>query len=74
MPTDILIWNAAAHCWRAVSRPDPHGPIHFAPLGAAMTGELARRAVVSAMRFATPAVHQVSGPSAWQPAASDWDD
>lgn len=74
MPTDIIIWNAAAHSWRAVSRPDPHGPMRFEPLGEAMNGELARRAFVSAMRFAAPQPALANGPAVWHPAASDWDD
>ncbi|MCC6736727.1 MAG: hypothetical protein IT534_11465 [Bauldia sp.] len=73
MPTDIIIWSAATHSWRTVRRPDPHGPMHFDPLDAAMTGELARRSFVSAMRFAGPP-GSFNGPSVWQPAASDWDD
>jgi hypothetical protein len=74
MPTDILIWSAATHSWRTVRRVDPHGPILFEPLAEAMSGELARRAFVSAMRFADPQPGRLGGPAVWQPAASDWDD
>jgi hypothetical protein len=74
MPNDIIIWSATAHCWRTVRRPDPHGPIHFEPLADAMAGELARRALVSAMRFAAPQVGHLDGPSAWNPARGAWDD
>jgi len=74
MPTDIIIWSAAAHCWRSVTRPDPHGPIHFEPLPDAMAGELARRALVSAMRLAAPPVSHLNGPSVWHPARAASDD
>lgn len=74
MPTDIIIWSATTPCWRSVRRPDPHGPIRFEPLGDAMSGELARRALVSAIRFAAPPASHFNGPSAWQPSRGDWDD
>ena len=74
MPTDIIIWSATAHCWRTVRRSDPHGAMRFEPLGDAMTGELARRAIVSAMRFSDPQASHRNGPSAWTPPVADWDD
>lgn len=74
MPNEIIIWSAASHCWRAVRRSDPDGSLRFEPLSDAMTGELARRAFVSAMRFAEPLTAPFAGPSAWQPNSGAWDD
>lgn len=74
MPNEIIIWTAASHCWQAVRRSVPDGALRFEPLSDAMRGELARRAFVSAMRFAEPRITPFAGPSVSQPVAGAWDD